>query len=249
MNVLSKILIAKKTRAKLSEIARSPLAVTLVLALLGLLILEQVARWQEPPRVALDELAGHEGRTVVVTGIVTDTRPLAASGWQLELTQGDGRTTVFAPGLAFTPFSGDLVEARGVVEWYRNRWQINCQAGEVNVVASPGRGDLTLVELARAPEAYLGASLTLRGVVETPHEGPVPGSVSGSSPGVELILYSHDGQHGLNVSIAPSIVGALPHLSAGDPVAVQGELEYRAQRFHYRLRVHAEGHGLWPLDP
>ena len=219
------------------DMVRSPLAVTLVLALLGLLILEQVARWQEPPLVALDELGDHEGRTVVVQGIVTHTRPLDAGGWQLELSEGTRRVMVFAPGLERTPFKGDHVEAVGKVEWYRNGWELNCQSGHVGVLKSASQGDITLGELARAPQAYTGSELVL--------QGEVIGPLAISDKGVTFLLASLDGQHGLNVSIAPSLVGALPPLTPNERVTIQGELEFHAPRFHNRLRLHDEDHGIW----
>lgn len=241
MNVLSEHSNARITLVKLRKSASSPLAVVLAVALLGLLVLEQVARWQEAPRAELDELGAYEGRTVVVRGIITEVRPLDSGGWQLEMSEGTVSTSVFAPNLEHTPFVGDLVEAQGLVKWYRGSWEIDCQSGQVRVLKSANRGSITHAELARAPQAYVGSSLTLRGEVRY--------LSNRSDNGLELLLFSLDAEHGLNVSIAPTLVGALSPIMVGDQVTLQGLLEYHAQRFQYRLMVQDEGHGVWLHEP
>ena len=225
-----------KERARLKSILSSRIAMTLTLALTGIVVLAQVARLQEPPLIGLDEIPRYEGRTVTVRGTVTHTAPTSGGGWLLELVEETVRIVVFVPSLGFLPRAGDHIEATGQVELYHGQWELDCEEDMVRLLDRASRGSMTLEDLARAPVAYVGGDLMVTGVITGSNL---------SDEGRILCLGDPEGQYNLTVIIRAPLIEAVALAGIGDRIVVKGDFQYKVTGFEYILVLEDGDHGLW----
>lgn len=146
-------------RARRHRRPPSPDALVLVAAVVGVLSLFAAAEWVAPPSIALGEVAAHESQRVALTARVLEARH-GTSGRMLVVADEAHRGMVFA-GLGVGPWPGDVVRVVGVVQRGADGYAVS--ADRIEVVEEAGARVASPVEIAREPDAYLGARVRVLG--------------------------------------------------------------------------------------
>ena len=136
-----------------------PDAAVPLLAVGGVLFLTFLSHALAPPLIVPAEAPQHEGARVVVELRVLDVRH-GERGRFLTLSDEHHRLAALA-GPGEGPAPGDVVRAVGIVQRLDRAWGVSIERMEV-VEAAASRA-LSPADVARAPDAYVGARVLLRG--------------------------------------------------------------------------------------
>lgn len=225
-----------RSQIQLGKMVKIPLFQALSISLLGIVLLHSVALEQEPTEVGLAAIPDHSNEEIQVQAQVEKATRTSNGGWLMTLREGRATAVVYVEELDFVPRQGDSIQARGLVQQYQGEWELKCEKDNVQLTASTDSGQVSLFQLARAPEVYSGLTLIVTGYVE--------------EKGNDLkghFMELSEGQRGITlpVLIDNSHIGQLQGLAVGQLVFCKGELFYDESSFSYRFKVQADEHGLW----
>jgi hypothetical protein len=141
--------------------------VTLILAIFGILALYTLSLYAQPPIISLSELPHYEGNIVTTQGTVTKYYETSYGNQIITIRDNNTTATIFSS----TPLqiqSGDLLQATGNVEKYKDTWEILIDdTKSINILQKWNQTTTPLWEIAQNPIAYLDYNLNVTGYVDS----------------------------------------------------------------------------------
>lgn len=204
--------------------------IVIVMSLASILVLYFLSGFSQPVAVPLSTVPSHEGKQVIVSGMVTDYRT-TTSGTQLitirSIDDNNSLLTLYIEGEISVEY-GDVVQATGVVQQYNNDWEVVVDNVRfVTILRYWNDTSFPLWQLAQNPSKYLDTNVNVTGVV---------GSLSDSI----FSLHDPEGTYTLQVYWSRSS----STLSKGDLVAVNARFLYDAATLQYIMKITETTHGI-----
>jgi DNA/RNA endonuclease YhcR with UshA esterase domain len=196
-----------------------------VLSLISLVALYLISSLSQPAIVPFSKIPANEGKQVTIQGIVAGYQTTTTGSTLVTLRNNDTANTttitLFVEGqLAFE--YGDLVQATGTVQQYKNQWELSVTNPQsVTVLMQWGNRSFPLWQLAKNPTRYVDTNVNVTGVVGTVFSS---GFTLLDPTGVSSVSVSFT--HASTVSI-----------SKGNQVAVKAQFLYDEATLSYRLKA------------
>jgi hypothetical protein len=200
-------------------------------SLIALYVLSLIS---QPVLVPLSTLQTYNGQQVIVQGVVTDYRT-TTYGTQLitirEMQNSTNSVVLYIEGELLVEY-GDMIQATGEVQQYKNQWEIVVNNPQTLVILQKWHSlSFPLWQLALHPDNYLDTTVNVTGMAT---------QTSGSS----FTLTSTDGKYSIDGTYQTSC----PHqFSKGDTVAVGARFLYDPTTCRFFLKATEETHGIWKI--
>lgn len=205
--------------------------IIIVLSLASILVLYFLSGFSQPISVPLSAVPSHEGKQVIVSGMVTDYRTTTFGAQLITIRSIDDNNsllTLYIEGEISVEY-GDVVQATGVVQQYKNSWEVVVDNVRfVTILRCWDATSFPLWQLAQNPSKYLDTNVNVTGVVD---------SLSDST----FSLHDQEGTYALQVYGSRSFISPL---SKGDLVAVNARFLYDATALRYIMKITETAHGI-----
>lgn len=145
--------------------------VSLALSIIGIILLYFLSTLTQPVYIDLDHIADHEGKEIITQGNVIDYRITSYGNQIITITANNTTAQVFCEE-PITIQYGDLIQATGRVEHYKNNWEIIVdQSSAIHIKKHWNNLSTPLWEIARNPERFVGLQLNTTGYIDSMYEG------------------------------------------------------------------------------
>ena len=207
----------------------------IVLSVVSLVGLYGISLLSQPSRISLSAVPVYDGQTVIVHGVVTEYRTTTYGSQLITIRDTQNNTepvTLYVEGALFVEY-GDLVEAIGTVQQYKEQWEVVVNNPRfITVLQKWSNMSFPLWQLAQHPERYQDTNLNVTGIASEPHDS-------------SMFLSDLDGTYSVTVLYDSSC----PHqFSKGDTVMVKARFLYDEKKLQFILKATEESHGIWKVE-
>ncbi len=203
---------------------------SLFLSIVGILILYGLSLLAQPTVVTLAELPHYEGKQVITKGIVVEKYQTKYDSNLIVLKENNTTATVFVEGtLSFVIEYGDLLQAEGTVQQYKNEWEVVVDdEKQVTLLKKWQNTSFPLWQLAEDPERYKDTNVNVTGYVDVIYD-------------TYFYLIDEGELHSLVVFCTTTQYDAL---FPGEKVSVAATFLFDERTFRYGLDINKDAHGI-----
>lgn len=205
---------------------------TILLAIIGILLLYYISLFTHPTPIDLKDIHTYEGKEITTTGIVQAYRSTSYGNQFITIQQNNSTATVFLEE-PINVFSGDLIQATGMVQKYENTWEIIIDHPQQISILMPWNHSATpLWEVAQNPSIFSNMNLNITGYIDSTFD-------------THFYITDFEGNHTLLVTHPLSKkISTYP----GQQVRIHGYFTYNDFYLRYQLELNKDYHNIILLE-
>ena len=203
----------------------------ILLSIISIALCYYLAGLSQPVGIEISEVSQYEDRQVIVEGVVTEHHLTSYGGHIIDIcslneSQIHEELTIFVEEPTTVEY-GDRIKAVGVVQKYKDSWEIVADTEKAVTITKKWENISTpLWQLAENPTRYEGMNVKVTGLIDRKYE-------------TYFYLEDTEGEHTAVVYVDPTISR---NFSEGEEVSIGAQFEYDPATFRYVLMVKDETH-------